>query len=80
MSIGPQRSAAYSPLLEVVTKVRKVVVIYMPETHKDLVDSLRRRVQRDVQETISATNLGIRSSGNPVASSGIERGLQMKEG
>merc|ERR1719271_73038 len=39
--------------------VRKVVVIYMPETHKDLVDSLRRRVQRDVQETISATNLGM---------------------
>ena len=61
------------------TKVNKVVVIYMPETHKDLIDSLRRRVQKDVQETIAATDLGIPSSGNPVASIGIERGLQLRE-
>ena len=62
-----------------VTKVSKVVVMYMPETHKDLMDSLRRRIQRDVQETIAATDLGIPSAGNPVASSAIERRVQMKE-
>ena len=54
--IAPQRSAAYEPL-EVVTNVRKVVVIYMPETHKDLLDSLRRRLQRDAQETIATKDL-----------------------
>jgi hypothetical protein len=56
--IAPQRSAAYEPL-EVVTNVRKVVVIYMPETHKDLLDSLQRRVQRDAQETIATKDLGM---------------------
>ena len=56
--------------LEVVMNVRKVVVIYMPETHKDLMDSLRRRVQRDVQETIAAEDLGHSQLWQP---SGIQR-------
>merc|ERR1719331_1164661 len=49
----------YAPLEGGGMHARKVVVLYTPEKHEDLVGSLRRRVQRDLGVTIPAKDLGM---------------------